>query len=452
MENLLLYSILFLSSFLIFFAVTGKKWASNLTNFLFADRSLKTLTSGLAINSHWLWAIALFLGPAVAYNWGIVGLLWFVIPNALSLVIVGWLITKVRDRYPNGFSLSQYVKENFSTRVSALFQLEMIVMALAALLLAFTAISKLWGFANLSSVMDPTYVSLIVAFITLLFTVRGGIRTSVFTGAVQSVLWILFFAAAGFTLIGSDLPVYGFGKNDLHTIFDFKFLTSFAVAYLIAITVSATSHGHLWQKGFSMPKESVLPSFSIAAVLFFLIVGTLLSLASFAQVNALTVANPQVAALTSISTLMGAGAILYFSIVFIGQTSTVIDSALNYFSSLVSMEWLKTDNVLTTRIIMVLFVLFAWLVSWMQLEIWTIMILMSSVRTAMFIPLILHAFNFKMEEKTIFYTSVITIVISVYFAVSSKINNIAIDNMYSMLVAIGLPLTVYLGTKLISKK
>ena len=64
-------SLIFLLSVLLFFTFYGKTWSNSLTNFLFANRSLQIISSGFAISSHWFWAIAMFLAPAVAYNWGI---------------------------------------------------------------------------------------------------------------------------------------------------------------------------------------------------------------------------------------------------------------------------------------------------------------------------------------------------------------------------------------------
>ena len=91
----------------------GAGWSSNISNFLFANRSLQAVSSTLSITSHWFWAIAIFVGPAIAYTWGWQGLLWFAIPNGLSCWIVGYLAYRVRDSYPDGYSLTEYTKDNF---------------------------------------------------------------------------------------------------------------------------------------------------------------------------------------------------------------------------------------------------------------------------------------------------------------------------------------------------
>lgn len=452
MESIITYSLAFMAVLLVGFMFVGKTWSSNIQEFLFANRSLAVLSSGAAISSHWLWAIALFVGPAVAYNWGIIGLLWFAIPNALALITVGAIVTRIRDRYPDGFSLTEYIKENFSAKVAALYQFEFIVVAFGALLLAFTAIGKLWGFAQLGAIVDPIFASLAVGVVTLLFTMKGGIRTGIVTGSIQAALWIAFFAVAGLAMFNSGMPVMSWGQNNLHTVFDPKFLTTFAIAYLITISTSSSGHGHLWQKAFSMPKENIMPSFTIGAVIFAAVLMTLQTLAMFAQANGIAVSAPDLSALAGISQLLGVGAIIFFGVVFIGQTSTVIDSSMTYFSSLVSLEWFKKDQVLFSRIVMVVFLLAAWLVSWAGLSIWQIMMLMGAVRTVMFVPLVLHVLGYRLQEVLVFVTSVGTICVTFYLTWTAKMDKLPINDMYAMLVGIGVPLVVYTGYKLLKKE
>jgi urea-proton symporter len=450
--EIIFYSFGFLLLLFLLFLVIGKSWSSNIQEFLFANRSLQVVSSGAAISSHWLWAIALFIGPAIAYNWGIIGLLWFAIPNALALITVAVIVRKIRDKYPNGFSLTAYVKENFSSKVSALYQFEFIVVAFGALLLAFTAISKLWGFAELSSYLDPVYASLVVGIITLLFTLKGGIRTGIVTGTIQTVLWVGFLAVALYALFNTGLPVISFGKNELYTVFDPKFLTTFAIAYLITISASSSGHGHLWQKAFSMPKENILPSFAFGAAIFALILMSLQSIAMFTQVNGIPVPAADMSALSGIVNLLGLGALVFFSVLFIGQTSTVIDSSMTYFSSLISLEWFNDYRVGFSRLVMVLFLLSAWLVSWAGLSIWQIMMLMGAVRTVMFVPLVLHILGARLKEIVIFVVSIITIPITFFLTWTARVDKLPIYDMYAAIIAIGLPLTCYLGYKLLNKE
>lgn len=444
MNYIILSMVIFLLSLLVAITVNNRNVTQTIKNFLFANQSLPIIKSSLAISSHWFWAIAIFVGPAVAYNWGLIGLLWFAIPNGISCLIVGWLASRVRNNYPNGFSLTAYIKENFSNRISILYQLEFTLISLAALLLAFTAINKLWAFAGLSIVMTPFVASLVVGFITLAFTATGGIRTSIFTGSIQTVLWVVFIIIA-LAVVGPtiDLTQLG-GKNMLTTIWDGKFLSTFAVAFGISILVGASSHGMMWQKAFSMPKENIMPSFTIAGIIFTCMVIGLGMLSIFAFNAGLAVPSPDTAQLAMIQAALGMVGVVSFSTILIGQTSTVIDSSLNYISSLITLEWLHSDKVWVSRTIMVAFMLVAWIISWAKLEIWTILMLMSAIRIVMFVPLVFHILKQKLNEPIVFYISIISVIISLYFAWTAKSSAQPIYDMYAALVALFLPLIGYI--------
>lgn len=439
MEGILISSLIFLSGLLLILFVASKNWHESFLSFLFANRTLHIGSAGLAISSHWFWAIAIFVGPAVAYNWGWIGLLWFVIPNAWSVLIVGWLASKVRDKYPEGFSLTSYVKENFSKRVGALYQLDFVVIAFAALLLAFTAIGKLWAFTNLTGAIDPIYASLVVGLITLAFTTQGGIRTSIFTGSIQTVLWFVFLAITTVAFMNTDMAFVAQGKNDLSNFFTDKFITTFAIAWVLSVSVGATSHGMMWQKAFSMPKESIMPTFTLGAVAFGVITFLMSMLGMIAYANGLEVKAPDTSNMVTIMSLLGVGGIIAFSTLVVGQTSTVIDSSLNYVASLVSMEWLKKEEVVTSRIVMGCFLLLAWIVSWLKLEIWTIVMLMGCIRIVMFVPIALHILNVKLNESAVFYSSIVAVSTALYLSYTARIDKLPIYDMYSALAALLIP-------------
>lgn len=443
-------ALLFLSALLVGFLYFGKSWSSTQTNFLYADRSLQVLSTGLAINSHWFWAIAMFVAPAVAYNWGILGLLYFVIPNALSLLVVATLTYRLRDSYPDGYSLTEYIKDNFSNRVSLLYQIIFAGISLMGILLGFTAITKFFAFAGLGEIIDPLYASLIVGLITVAFTVRGGIRTSIYTGAIQTVLWVVFIGTMFFFMFDSNIVTLG--KNNLTTIFDEKFLTTFGIAYIITTLVGASNHGMMWQKAFSMPKENIFPGFGLAAVIFFFVVMGLGSFGLYAHANGLEIKAPDLSSLTGIMSLYGATAITIFGVLLIGQTSTVMDSCMNYISSLVSREWVKSNNTLVSRIVMTIFFLLAWMVSWLKVEVWTIYMLMGAARISMFLPLVLQVYETKLKENIVFYSSIIAISGAVYLSYLARELKDPHYDMYSILFGLGVAGVTCVIAKLAYKK
>lgn len=63
------------------------KKEKNVERFCVGSRSENWLMSALSIAATWIWAPALFVSTEKAYSTGWVGLFWFLVPNALCLVI-----------------------------------------------------------------------------------------------------------------------------------------------------------------------------------------------------------------------------------------------------------------------------------------------------------------------------------------------------------------------------
>jgi len=442
----------FLTAILLCFMYYGKNWAGTTQNFLYANRSLNVVSTGLAINSHWFWAIAMFVGPAVAYNWGLLGLIWFVIPNACSLLVVAWLTHKLRDQYPEGYSLTEFIQDKFGSKVSKLYQALFIAVALGSILYGFVAVDKFFTFTGLNNTISPMYANLVIAIITLAFTIRGGIRTSVYTGALQTTIWLVFLVSMLAGIIYGGFDFNDFGKNTLNTFSDENFLTTFGIAYAFTILAGATGSGAMWQKSFSMPKENIWPSFIIAAVTFAIVVFSLSSIGLYAHAHNLEVKSADLSALAGMLDAYGPIAITLFGVFLIGQTSTVMDSSMNYISSLITREWFHTENTTSARIIMGVFLLLAWLISCSGIELWTIFMLMGTVRISLFIPLIFQLYGAKIKSAILFYGSFITLIGSFSLAWYAKTHKEPIFDMYNVSYSYGISLVLCLLAIYVNRK
>jgi hypothetical protein len=176
----------------------------------------------------------------------------------------------------------------------------------------------------------------------------------------------------------------------------------------------------MWQKSFSMPKENIWPSYIIASIIFAAIVFSLGSFGLYAQAHGLEIKGADLSSLSGILELYGPLAITVFGVLLIGQTSTVMDSCMNYISSLVSREWLHKDDTTSARLVMAGFFLLAWLISWSKIEVWTIFMFMSAARLSMFIPLVFQVYQVRMREAVIFYGSFIVIAGAVYLSYMAR--------------------------------
>ena len=92
--------------------MTKKKKCSK---FCVGSRSENWILSALSIAATWIWAPALFVSTEKAYSAGWIGLFWFLVPNALCLVIFIPFAKRIRKEMPEGMTLSGYMKEKYSS-------------------------------------------------------------------------------------------------------------------------------------------------------------------------------------------------------------------------------------------------------------------------------------------------------------------------------------------------
>ena len=80
------------------------KKEKNVERFCVGSRSENWIMSAFSIAATWIWAPALFVSTEKAYTTGWVGLFWFLVPNALCLVIFIPFAKKIRKEMPDGMT------------------------------------------------------------------------------------------------------------------------------------------------------------------------------------------------------------------------------------------------------------------------------------------------------------------------------------------------------------
>lgn len=69
-------------------------------NFYVGDRKMGPVRSAMSIAATWIWAPALFTSAEKAYQNGIAGLFWFLVPNVLCLLIFIPFAKRIREQMP----------------------------------------------------------------------------------------------------------------------------------------------------------------------------------------------------------------------------------------------------------------------------------------------------------------------------------------------------------------
>lgn len=277
------------------FAMTywySRGYNSDKTSFLVARRELGTFQGSLSIAAAWLWAPGLFISTQQAYVNGLVGLFWFCLGNFLTLMAFAYFAKLIRNREPNGFTFSGYLRNRMSPRVQWLFVTEMIILATCAF-----AINLIAGSSTVATLtgINYTLATFLMAGIAILYSFRTGLKATVitevikilvvWTGVIILVPWAI--SAAG----GWDIVVAGLGGRTgegaaiFGTPFAWGIFTGFGAAAFLGHMGGPWGDNSFYQRAFSIKEKSIIPSFVLASFVF-IVVPIMMGLLGFVAAGA----------------------------------------------------------------------------------------------------------------------------------------------------------------------
>ena len=125
----------------------------------------------------------ILFGPASAATWGGIGaVIGYALGTAFPLFILVFLGKKFRKLYPKGKTLIEVVRLRFGTKLFKLILFLTIFYMFIFLIAEVTAVSIL---VNYISGTNLWITALIVIASSLIYTLYGGLRASIFTDNIQ---------------------------------------------------------------------------------------------------------------------------------------------------------------------------------------------------------------------------------------------------------------------------
>ena len=147
----------------------------------------------------------ILFGPASAATWGGVGaVIGYSLGTAFPLFALIYLGKKFRDKYPTGKSLIEVIRSRFGTQLFKLILFLSIFYMTIFLIAEVTAVSIL---INYISGTDLWITASIVIVSSLVYTLYGGLRASIFTDNIQFIVF-------GLLLIIAFSYLISFNSND----------------------------------------------------------------------------------------------------------------------------------------------------------------------------------------------------------------------------------------------
>ena len=253
--------------FVIFGVLYSKKY-QGLENYLVANRSIGvfSLTTSLVASALGAWIL---FGPASAATWGGIGaVIGYALGTAFPLFILIFLGEKFRKLYPKGKTLIEVVRLRFGTKLFKLILFLTIFYMFIFLIAEVTAVSIL---VNYISGTTLWITALIVIVSSLIYTLYGGLRASIFTDNIQFIIILILLLISFINLISFNFNEFNFEfiKQNKPDLLSFDYLPNFTAGLTFFIAVAATNlfHQGNWQRVYAAQNNKVLKKSLIASFL-----------------------------------------------------------------------------------------------------------------------------------------------------------------------------------------
>jgi len=318
--------------------VYSKKY-QGINNYLVANRSVGTfsLTTSLVASALGAWIL---FGPASAATWGGIGaVIGYALGTAFPLFILVYLGKKFRKSYPKGKTLIEVIRLRFGSKLFKLILFLSIFYMTIFLIAEVTAVSIL---VNYISGTDLWITALIVIVSSLIYTLYGGLRASIFTDNIQFIVLILLLLIGFSYLISFNSNDFNFEfiKINKPNLLSTNYLPNFTAGLTFFIAVAATNlfHQGNWQRVYAAKSNDVLKKSLILSFIIIIPIVFLMGFSGLIAISQNSSINPDLA---FFSLLLKEQTILLSIIILvlaISLTISSIDTLINAISSLIVVD------------------------------------------------------------------------------------------------------------------
>ena len=367
MNNIILLSqqnaILLVLGISIIFVILGivySKKFKGLNNYLLANRSVGTfsLTSSLVASALGAWIL---FGPASAATWGGIGaVIGYALGTAFPLFILIYLGTQFREKYPKGKTLIEVIRLKYGPNLFKLILVLSIFYMTIFLIAEVTAVSML---INYISGTDLWITALIVIISSLIYTLYGGLRASIFTDNIQFLFLIVLLLITFSYLLNFNTNEFNFDyiKIKQPQLLSINYLPNFTAGLTFFIAVAATNlfHQGNWQRVYAAKNTEVLKKSLIFSFLIIIPIVFFMGFSGLVATSSENIVAPDLAFFQLL--LKDQYLIISVIIIFLAISLTVssIDTIINAISSLIIVDGkkiikIKNYDLLSKQIIIIL--------------------------------------------------------------------------------------------------
>ena len=396
---------LVISLLFIVIGISYSKKHQGLNNYLLANRSVGvfSLTSSLVASALGAWIL---FGPASAATWGGIGaVIGYALGTAFPLFILIYLGEKFRKNYSKGKTLIEVIRSRYGNKLFKLILFLSIFYMTIFLIAEVTAVSLLVKYISGTSLW---ITAAIVVVTSLIYTLYGGLRASLFTDNIQFVIFILLLIIVFGNLFSLNTENFNFDyiSQNKPYLLSSNYLPNFTAGITFFIAVAATNlfHQGNWQRVYAAKNNDVLKKSLIFSFLIILPIVFLMGFSGLIAVSQNETVIPDLAFFSLILKENGAELSIIIIILAISLTVSSIDTLINAISSLIIVDGNKIfkgkkDYLKFSKQILILLSIITFLVASKGLSILYLFLLADLLCCAAVMSVFYGFYNKKFSEK-----------------------------------------------------
>jgi Na+/proline symporter len=423
--------------------VYSKKY-QGLNNYLTANRNVGFFSLSTSLVASALGAWILF-GPASAATWGGIGaVIGYALGTAFPMIFLIYLGKKIRSEFPKGSTLIEFLRKRFGKSLFKLILLMTIFYMFVFLCAEVTAVSILINYISGTSLW---ITALIILVTTLTYTLYGGLRASIFTDTIQSVIILVLFLISVIYLtsfMGDQFSFRFIAQKSPHLLSG-SYIPNYTAGLTFFIAVAATNlfHQGNWQRVYAAKNDEILKK---SLLISFIAIIPIVLFMGFSGLVAVSV-DPKVIPDLGFFTLLLKDQAEFLSLIIIilglSLTISTVDTLVNAISSLVIVDAKatfkfskNTDYLRLSKYFIIALSIVAFIVSSKGFSVLYLFLLADLFCCAFVLTVFYSFYNKRLNEKTA-YTSIIVGLIGGFLLFPAP------DFSKSLLVGIILPVELF---------
>lgn len=262
-----------LGAFMLLVAFVVKSMVKNTHDFVIADRRIGFGFGVGSIIAVWTWSMAVMMSSAQAFTWGTSGLIWFVVPNGLAVMVMVPFAIRLRRQMPAGYTIVEFIRERFQNKPATTVMLVAMLLGLLAEIFI-----NLFGVVLVMGVvfgLNATTVLIVTLATITVYSYFGGLWTSAITATFNTLLITVPAAIVVLYVLqkvgGPDVVfqrVDEAGPNTLNS-FDGAAAAGFGISLALGLLASTMADQTFWQKAFALKPATLGRTFVWAGLWFY---------------------------------------------------------------------------------------------------------------------------------------------------------------------------------------